>query len=90
MQKITKDLFLKFKALHPSVHSISYYYGIYPLTEKLVELWYLEYSTKHVSFNSEKELQEALKQSIATSEGDLGFRLPETFKKVIKHDTPST
>ena len=89
MQKVTKDLFLKFKALHPVVHSISYYYGIYPLTDRLVEHWYLEYPNKHIKFDSEKELQEMLRTTIKESENDLGFRLPETFKKVMPHDTSS-
>jgi len=83
MQKTTKDLFDKLKAIRPSVHSISYYYGIEPLTDKLVEIWYLEYLNKHIKFNSEKDLQNAIKVLINITESDLGFRFPHTNSKVM-------
>lgn len=89
MQKVTKDLFLKLKAIRPIIHSISYYYGIHWKTERLLEIWYLEYPNKHIEFKSEKELQDGIRVLIANTENDLGFRLPETFKKIKNNDTSS-
>jgi len=81
MQKVTKDLFLRLKAVRPIIHSISYYYGIHWASDRLVEIWYLEYPTKHIEFKSEKELQDAIRVMIKSTESDLGFRFPETTKK---------
>ena len=89
MQKVTKDLFLKLKAIRPVVHSICSYYGIDWKQDRLVNKFWLEYPNKHIEFHTEKELQEYLKQLITETNSDLGFRLPETFKKLMKHDTPS-
>ena len=86
MQKKTKDLFLKLKAIRPSIHSISYYYGIYPMTDKLVEYWYLEYPNKHIRCNSEKELQDLIIKLTNETSSDLGFRFPETYSKIITNE----
>ena len=75
MQKVTKDLFLKLKAIRPIIHSISYYYGIHWKTERLLEIWYLEYPNKHIEFKSEKELQNGIREEI--------------FKKIKNNDTSS-
>lgn len=83
MLKATKDLFNKLQQLRPSIHSISYYYGIAPLTDKLVEYWYLEYPNTHTRYLSEKELQDGMKGLIASTESDLGFRFPHTNSKVM-------
>lgn len=82
MQKQTKDLFLRLKAIRPIIHSISYYYGIDWKSDLLIEQWDLEYPNKHFSFASEKELCEEMRRLINSTESDLGFRLPETVKKL--------
>lgn len=82
MQKTTRDLFLKLKALRPSVNSIEYYYGIDWKDDRLLEKWYLQRDTKHHTFNTEKELCDEMKKLINGTESDLGFRYPETVKKL--------
>jgi hypothetical protein len=82
MQKTTKDLFLKLKALRPSVNSIEYYYGIDWKADKLIERWYLQRDNKHYTFNTEKDLCDEMKRLISSTESDLGFRFPETTKKL--------
>ncbi|MCK9429709.1 MAG: hypothetical protein M0R17_06860 [Candidatus Omnitrophica bacterium] len=82
MQKATKDLFIKLKALRPILHSISEYYGTDWKTDRLVHLFYLEYPNKHFTFNSEKELCDEIRRLIHSTESDLGFRFPETTKKL--------
>jgi hypothetical protein len=82
MQKVTKDLFLKLKALRPSVHAVSSYYGIHWKDDRSIEQYYLEIPNKHITFNTEKELQDHLKTLIASTASDLGFRFPETTSKL--------
>lgn len=82
MQKQTKELFITLKALRPIVHGISNYYGIEWKSDKIIERWDLEYPTQHFTFNSEKELCNKLRELIASTQSDLGFRLPHTVKKL--------
>jgi hypothetical protein len=82
MQKNTKELFITLKALRPIVHGISNYYGIDWKDNRLVEYWYLEYPNQHFKFASEKELCNELRRLIASTQSDLGFRLPHTVKKL--------
>jgi len=88
MQKATKDLFLKLKALRPSVNSIEYYYGIDWKADRLIEKWYLQRDNKHDTFNSEKEICDEMKRLIGGTESDLGFRFPITTHK-LKLDEPN-
>lgn len=89
MQKATKDLFLKLKALRPSVNSIEYYYGIdWKPKDRLIEKWYLQRDNKHFTFNTEKELCDEMKRLISSTESDLGFRFPAT-TKALKLDDKS-
>ena len=78
MQKHTKDLFLKLKALRPSVNSIEHYYGIDWKSDRLVEYWYIQYNSKHFTFNSEKDLCTKIKELIVSTQSDLGFKYPLT------------
>lgn len=82
MQKATKDLFLKLKALRPSVNSIEYYYGIDWKADRLIEKWYLQRDNKHITFNTEKDIVDEMRKLINSTESDLGFRFPETTKKL--------
>lgn len=83
MQKTTKDLFLRLKALRPSVNSIEEYYGInWKSNDGLIERFYIQHDNKHVPFNTEKELQDELKRLISSTESDLGFRFPHTKTKL--------
>ena len=53
MQKKTKELFITLKALRPTIHGISNYYGIDWHSDKIIDYWYLEYPNEHLKFNSE-------------------------------------
>ena len=82
MQKKTKELFITLKALRPTIHGISNYYGIDWHSDKIIDYWYLEYPNEHLKFNSEKELCVKLEELIASTQSDLGFRFPHTVKKL--------
>lgn len=82
MQKRTKDLFLKLKALRPSVNSIEYYYGIDWKADRLIEKWYLQRDNKHHTFNTEEDICTEMRRLIGGAESDLGFRFPETVTKL--------
>jgi hypothetical protein len=82
MQKTTKDLFLKLKGLRPIVHGVSNDYDTDWKTGQVIELWFLHMPNKYIPYKTEKELQDAIKVLIDSTETDLGFRLPETFKKI--------
>jgi hypothetical protein len=82
MQKLTKEIFLKLKAVRPIVHSVSSYYGIDWKKDRLVDKFWLEYPNKHIEFHTEKELQDYMKALVESTESDLGFRLPHTTKKL--------
>lgn len=82
MQKKTKDLFIRLKALRPSIYSISEHYGTDWKTDRIVNIFYLEYHNKHFSFKTEIELCDEIKRLIRSTESDLGFRFPETTKKL--------
>ena len=82
MQKVTKDLLLKLKALHPGVHGVSYDFDTDWKTGSLVERWYLHIPNKYISFNTEKELQSEIKRLINSTERDLGFMYPSTVNKL--------
>jgi hypothetical protein len=82
MQKGTKDLFLKLKAVRPIINSISYYYGIDWKADRLIERWYLEYTNKSFPFDTEKDLKDEMQRLIDSTESDLGLRLPHTVKKL--------
>ena len=82
MLKTTKTLFDRLKELRPILHSISYYYGTDWKSNVITEIWYLEYPNKHLEFTSEKELQNEMKRMIISTQSDLGFRFPETTKKL--------
>lgn len=82
MNKTTRELFIKLKALRPSVNSIEYYFGIDWKADRLIERWYLQRDSKHNTFNTEKEICDEMKRLIAGTESDLGFRFPETTKKL--------
>ena len=82
MQKVTKDLLLKLKVLHPGVHGVSYDFDTDWKTGSLVERWYLHIPNKYISFNTEKELQSEIKRLINSTERDLGFMYPSTVNKL--------
>lgn len=82
MQKATRDLFLKLKALRPSISGVSSYYGIHWKDDRLIEKYWLEMNNQHIEFATEKELQNRIKELISSTESDLGFRFPETTKKL--------
>lgn len=81
MQKKTKDLFLRLKALHPAIHGISYDYDTDWKAGMIVERWYLLIPNTYLRFNTEKELQDEITRLINVVGSDLGFRFPETVKK---------
>lgn len=80
MNKTTKDLFNRLKELRPHVDGITNDYTTDWKTDKVVELWFLHIPNKYIPFNSEKELQDKLKELISSTEDDLGFRFPNTKK----------
>lgn len=82
MQKITKDLLLKLKALHPGVHGISYDFDTDWKNGTLVEYWYLHIPNKYLRFTTEKELQLEIRRLISSTERDLGFMYPSTTDKL--------
>jgi len=82
MQKTTKDLLLRLKALHPGVHGISYDFDTDWKSGHLVERWYLHIPNKYITFESEKDLQTEIKKLINSTERDLGFMYPTTVNKL--------
>jgi len=82
MQKVTKDLFLRLKALHPGVHGISYDFDTNWKTDKITETYYLHIPSKYIKFATEKELQAEIKKLINSTERDLGFIYPSTVKNL--------
>lgn len=80
MQKVTRDLFLKLKAIRPIIVGVSSFYGI-DWKDKLVEKYWLELPNKHIEFATEKELQDEIKRLIKSTESDLGLRYPQTVAK---------
>lgn len=82
MQKGTKDLFLKLKALRPSINSIEYYYGIDWKKDIHIEYWSIQHDNKHTMYNTEKELCDEMRRLIVSTESDLGFRFPHTTHKL--------
>jgi hypothetical protein len=86
MQKRTKDLFLILKGLHPSVVAISEYYGSDWKSDHIIMRYYLEYNCSHLPFDKEEDLQTKLRELIASTESDLGFRYPNTVKHIYKKE----
>lgn len=82
MQKVTKDLFIKLKELRPTVDSISNDYGTDWKAGMIVERFYLHIPNKYIPFNTEKELQDEIRNLIASTETELGFRFPRTAKEL--------
>ena len=82
MQKTTKDLLLRLKALHPGVHGISYDFDTDWKSGHIVEKWYLHIPNKYITFESEKDLQNEIKRLINSTERDLGFMYPHTTNKL--------
>ena len=81
MNKTTKQLFARLKELRPIVDGISHDYGTDDRDGTLVEKWYLHIPNKYIPFSTEIDLQNKIKELTASTETDLGFRLPNTNKK---------
>lgn len=81
MQKTTKDLLNRLKELRPSVHGISYSYETNWGTNKLEEVYFLDLPTP-IKCTSEKELRNKIKECIASTESELGFRYPHSTKRL--------
>jgi hypothetical protein len=81
MNKITKDLFLKLKALRPHIHGITHIYGTNWKNDEIEDIWFLD-MPQPIKFSNEKDLQDKLKELIKSTESDLGFRFPHTSKKL--------